>query len=272
MTDKNECIVLIPVYKRLEFNDRETLFRLLEMTSNIDKVFILPENFMMDDSFNGFEEVSVERFENAFFADIIGYNRLMLDVNFYRRFSSYKYMLIHQLDVFLFKSELLYWCRKNYDYIGAPWLRAHKIKMAKFFLPIINRCPWVCTKRLKNRLEHYNNVGNGGLSLRRIETFVKILESPNSSPTLNNYLKKQTSKNSSFNEDMFWSLEGPRLYQGFQKPYWQEAIHFSIENNPSFAYAWMNNQLPSGCHKPLSHQPEFWKDHISFVNPEVKER
>lgn len=272
MIDKKECIVLIPIYKRLEFNDREALYRLLEMTSSIDKVFISPENFTMDDSFHGFEEVSVERFDDSFFADIIGYNRLMLDVNFYRRFRNYKYMLIHQLDVFLFKPELPYWCYKNYDYIGAPWLRPHKIKIAKFLLSIIHVCPWICTERMRKRLEHYNNVGNGGLSLRRIETFIKILESSTTTRILNNYLRKQALKDSSYNEDVFWSLEGPRLYQGFHKPDWQEAIYFAIENKPSFAYNRMNNQLPFGCHKPVKHEPDFWKDHISFVRPEVKER
>ena len=52
---QKECIVLIPIYKRLNLTI-EALYRLLEMTSSIDKVFISPENFTMDDSFHGLKK------------------------------------------------------------------------------------------------------------------------------------------------------------------------------------------------------------------------
>ena len=48
---------------------------------------------------------------------------LMLSPFFYESFLDFKYVLIHQLDVFIFKDELNYWCNQNYDYIGAPWFK-----------------------------------------------------------------------------------------------------------------------------------------------------
>ena len=138
MPDKKECIVLIPVYKPLEVNDKIVIKQAVDMTPGIDKAFIMPQTFVIDKSFADFSNISVERLDDSFFANIREYNRLMLDVNFYRRFSEYKYMLIHQLDAFLFKPDLHYWCNKNYDYIGAPWLRPHKIKKAKFYLSVLN--------------------------------------------------------------------------------------------------------------------------------------
>lgn len=267
MLDKKECIVLIPVYESLGVDDRITIKQAIDMTPGIDKAFIMPRSFIMDESFNDFENFRVERFHDDFFADIIGYNRLMLDADFYRCFSGYSYMLIHQLDVFLFKPDLQYWCSKNYDYIGAPWLRPHKIKKAKFYLSVANKCPWMFSARLRKRIEHYNNVGNGGLSLRKIESFVKILESAGTFDILNSYLKKQASRDSSYNEDVFWSLEGPRLHENFSKPGWREAIYFSVENYPSYAWGLMNKQLPFGCHKPRVHEPGFWKEFIPFINP-----
>lgn len=44
----------------------------------------------------------------------------MLEADFYRRFGKYKYMLIYQLDAFVFSDKLLDFCEMGYDYIGAP--------------------------------------------------------------------------------------------------------------------------------------------------------
>ena len=46
---------------------------------------------------------------------------MLLTADFYRRFTDYEYILIHQLDVFLFEDKLLEFCDMGYDYIGAPY-------------------------------------------------------------------------------------------------------------------------------------------------------
>lgn len=182
-----DCIIIIPVYKSLQVNDRIAIKQAIKMTPGVEKTFIMPDNLPIDESFTEFSSFSVKRFENHYFTSKMSYNMLMLSLNFYKRFSDYKYMLIHHTDVFLFKPELQYWCYKNYDYIGAPWLRPHKIKKAKIYSQLINSLPLIFSHRLKNRVKHYNNVGNGGLSLRKINTFIKILESAKTQPILNFY-------------------------------------------------------------------------------------
>lgn len=271
MSNKKDCIVVIPVYKTLEVNDRIAISQAIDMTPGTDKVFIMPETFIIDGSFADFADVSVERFDNRFFASTSGYNRLMLDVDFYKRFSDYKYMLIHHTDAFLFKPDLRYWCNKNYDYIGAPWFRPYKIKIRreKLYSFLLAVCPWIYSPHKRRTVRYYNKVGNGGLSLRRIDTFIKILESVKAQRILRTYLEKQVS-DPLYNEDVFWSFEGQRLYKKFRKPSWQEAIYFSLEAYPSFAYNLMDKQLPFGCHAPLVHGTEFWKDHIPFIKLERK--
>ncbi|MDD3511336.1 MAG: DUF5672 family protein, partial [Fermentimonas sp.] len=130
MFNVKDCVIIIPVYKSLEVNDRIAIKQAINMTPGVDKTFIMPDNLPIDESFSEFSNFSVERFENHYFTGKMSYNRLMLSINFYKRFIDYKYMLIHQTDVFLFKPDLQYWCNKNYDYIGAPWLRPHKINKA----------------------------------------------------------------------------------------------------------------------------------------------
>ena len=71
-------------------------------------------------------------FNDTYFESIYGYNQLMLNVEFYEAFSK-KYILIYQTDAFIFKDDLNYWCEKDYDYIGAPWIRS------KEKLPLIKK-------------------------------------------------------------------------------------------------------------------------------------
>ena len=123
----NKAVVLIPIYKtNLNNNENRSLeqcFRILSPKHKI--IFFASEN--LQTSF--YEEFclknnitfEVERFEDKYFEDVRGYNALMKNENFYKRFLNYDYMLIYQLDAYVFKDELLYWCDKGYDYIGAPW-------------------------------------------------------------------------------------------------------------------------------------------------------
>jgi hypothetical protein len=261
MSDSKECIVLFPVYKSLKMSEVLAIEQAVKMTPGVDKAFIVPRDFLIDESFANFAELPFERFHDSFFDGIVGYNHLMLTVDFYERFRDYKYMLIHQTDAFLFRPDLQYWCNKNYDYIGAPWLTPRKIKKEKLYASILALCPWIYSSRKRRLVKHYNNVGNGGLSLRKIDTFIKVLESAKIPAILKNYFEKMTS-DTLYNEDIFWSLEGPRLYKKFKKPDWWEAMHFAVELQPSFAYSLMNRELPFGCHASLVHEPEFWKNHI----------
>ena len=63
------------------------------------------------------------------FVDRVAYNRLMMSEQFYRAFEGYEYILIYQLDCLVFSNALEEWCRKGYDYIGAPWFeRWHQFR------------------------------------------------------------------------------------------------------------------------------------------------
>jgi hypothetical protein len=63
-------------------------------------------------------------------------------------------MLIYQLDAWVFKDDLMKWCNKGYDYIGAPWFE-------DFGSYEKGKKLW--------------RVGNGGFSLRKIKYFCKVL-------------------------------------------------------------------------------------------------
>lgn len=205
-----------------------------------------------------------ENFAAQFFESISGYNQMMLDKHFYQRFAKYQYMLIYQLDAWVFRDELDEWCDKGYDYIGAPWIE----------------------KNASGQPIGLEGIGNGGFSLRRTQHFIDVL-SHNGPVKQSKQLKLDNSiKNSLYRlayslgyqntisyykkdetlfEDIFLSifLADTKLRAKMPDP--ETACHFAFEQAPSFLYS-ITKQLPFGCHAWHKYEYEsFWKEHIPYL-------
>lgn len=99
-------------------------------------IFVAPDSLHAD-YFTS--EDQIERFDDAYFKSPKTYNKLLINPLFYERFVAYEFMLIHQLDAYVFKDELEKWCNKGYDYIGAPKLKLKFLKEKNpFVMPILN--------------------------------------------------------------------------------------------------------------------------------------
>ncbi|TKC05632.1 hypothetical protein FA048_18135 [Pedobacter polaris] len=252
------CIVIFPLYQAPTELELAFLENGIEKTRGNKQVIVAPEGLVINQSFGLLEKLEVKRFAKHYFEGISGYNQLLLSKGFYSAFKHFEYMLIHQADVYLFKDELHYWCEKDYDYIGSPWFRPEKLNRNAIF----NLFQQLKLSFKKNKIyaDRYNKVGNGGLSLRKISSALNVLEKVN--PTL---LKKYTTlQGDAFNEDVFWSLETPRILD-FKIPQWEEAMKFGIEFHPEIAYKYLGEILPFGCHAPLKHHPGFWKKFIPII-------
>lgn len=253
------CVVVFPIYKRPNPLELSFLENGIQLTKGFKQVLVAPEGLQIDATFGSLEQLEVKRFSKHYFEGIQGYNQLLLSRGFYSAFSLFDYILIHQADVFLFKDELSIWCEKNYDYIGAPWFRPDKLNRG-FLFNLLNRLK-LAFKKNKVYANRHNKVGNGGLSLRKVSTALKILDTVK--PSL---LKKYTQTvGPDFNEDIFWSLEALNVLPEYSIPEMMEALQFAIEFEPSKAYSILNHNLPFGCHAPLKHEPEFWKKFISIL-------
>jgi hypothetical protein len=114
------------VYKQFPTTAEQASFlQLLAVLGGHDLYLVVPESLATEyygGLFGHGPRVAVERFADRYFRNIEGYNALMLSPDFYGRFSNYDYVLIYQLDAWVFKDELQYWCGQGYDYIGAPWM------------------------------------------------------------------------------------------------------------------------------------------------------
>lgn len=214
------------------------------------------------------EGAKVAPFSGRFFGSVEANRRLMLSPEFYGRFSGYDYILLYHLDALVFSDELAYWCAQGWDYIGPPWLRDPNQPEAGF-----------------------TGVGNGGFSLRRISSFLRVLESqvPTTSAAQHwakhyagrplaervlhspkRWLKNLSIFNSvaheaahvRYNEDYFWALRASHYYPAFRIAPPEVAVHFAWEMAPSYCRAQSGRQLPFGCHAWTRYERAFWEPHL----------
>jgi uncharacterized protein DUF5672 len=210
---------------------RQSLHHLRTYLGSYDTFAVLPHG--LSDPLAG---LPVKRFAVRFFRSTRSYSRLLLSDAFYGAFSGYEYVLVHQLDCLVFSDELSAWCERGYDYVGAPW-----------------------TRRTPSGEPFFTDVGNGGLSLRRVESCRRVLARRSASPFRR---ARERLKNPWPFEDKFWSLEAPRLDTSFRIPSPEVAVSFSFETEPRFCFEANGRRLPFGCHRWMTHDPEFWRPYL----------
>jgi Protein of unknown function (DUF5672) len=236
--------VVIPIYKtQLSPAERSSLNRCLEVLINHPITIICPDNLAFDHLFFKNVQVKFEFFEKIHFSSVETYSRLMLSPEFYWRFLKYKYILIYQLDAFVFKDDLLDWCNQGYDYIGAPWLEEDYVQYWSQNFTFLRRV----LKKLN--IPFKSRVGNGGFSLRNVKKSLLILL----------LFSKQVAK-WEYYEDIFWAYFVTSYFPFFKVADPLTAIRFSFETYPEKCYELNNKNLPFGCHAWEKYNINFWRN------------
>lgn len=260
--------VVVPYYNRVLSPDEEISFRHLRHFLGEYPIYLIaPQGLKID-----CPDFRIKRFDDKFFRDVFSFSKFMLSRQFYEPFIEYKYMLIYQLDGLVFSDQLRPWCEMDFDYIGAPWLK------------------------FKDRPNQgFSRVGNGGFSLRKIENFLKVIDSRRylrerqpywkdlffaplyDIQNLNmprrflkrlrvfrevrkgvgSYLSRYT-----LNEDRFWSDRARLFYPDFKIAPVEVALRFSFEAAPRYCFERNNYRLPFGCHGWTKWDRNFWEDHL----------
>ena len=153
-------IIIIPVYNT---NPKKTELASLQQFSKVynwkyDVRIICPDDFSDEEVvdyitlLNAPENVYVQykRYDSKYFKSTESYSQLLKSNSFYNDYTDYDYMLILQTDVWTLSLDNIDdWINKGFDYIGAPILT--------------NKQHWPSSPCC----------GNGGLSLRKISSFIK---------------------------------------------------------------------------------------------------
>jgi hypothetical protein len=272
MKNYNLCVVIIPIH-----NSNPTDFELISFKQCFDVLknraikVIIPRDLNLEVYRKIVPNFEIVEINPLWQSSLVMYNKLKLSNFFYDLFEEFDYLLTYELDAFVFKDDLDFWCAKNYDYIGAPWFLGYD-------------------KPLSNEMI---GVGNSGFSLRKISTMKnaihKIYFKENKYLKLSikrkirnklrmplDYFNIWRRKNSTiqdslpFNEDWFISYVIPKYIIDFKIAPIEEAVKFSFEVKPSYLFEMNNQNLPMGCHAWLKYEFEFWKPHIVESQNKIK--
>jgi len=257
--------IVVPAYKILKDLTRYEI-KLLEQINSIFKnrrlFFIVPKCLELD--YKSYENFTTIAFADNYFHDKHTYSSLLTSKDFYSRFDEFEYMQIIQTDCWVFDDRLDEFVSKGLDYIGAPWM----------------------VNGFEGRPEtELWKVGNGGFSLRKVQTFLSTIDQIHNSEkgkrtvfknsgsgilkiiknfgfrnNLRHYIKKAPG------EDIFWAHYIPKVFSKdeFKIADPVTAAHYSFEVLPQFLFDDVTKgQLPMGCHNWMNNDPDFWAEHIS---------
>ena len=249
------CIV-IPIYKEeLNCVEKLSLKRLVKIIEgkNYPVYLVKPESLDCTNYHNIIDKrIKVEEiyFDDKYFESIQSYSQLCLSYKFYDKFSRYEYMYIYQLDCYLFEDHLKEWCDKGYDYIGAPILSLD--------------AGWDVYDKKKNIWEP--KVGNGGFSLRKIQTF-KDITYPNGE--FRTYYKITDELiNKVIYEDKYFCNDIIDFYE-INIPNWQEACRFSFDMNADLYKEIMKEDFLPMCAHAWDRNIRHWMSRIEDITAEI---
>jgi hypothetical protein len=260
--------IVVPLSTRpsLDADEEISLRHLLHYLGKYDKFMIAPRNLQVD--YPGFQ---VQRFDDCYFGSAIAHARLQFSPKFYEAFCDYKYILIYHLDALVFSDQLIDWCSRDFDFIGAPWF------------PCADT-PWVEEPR----------VGNSGFALLKVRSFLRVLYSRRravepqeawneiqpSWPPLKRLrgVMRAFRRHSFFRNhvryhmkewlsrgwagDIFWAWEARRYYPEFRIASAEEALPFAFEADPRACHRRNDCTLPFGCHAWGKYDRAFWEPYL----------
>lgn len=260
--------VVVPVYREALSPDEEYAVRHLRRhLGHYDCYQTSPQSLGLR-----IAGLKIKKYDDQWFTGVESYSKLLLSKWFYEDFADYDYILIYQLDCLVFRDELQWWCEQGYDYIGAPLFKVRGEPDSGF-----------------------SGASNGGFSLRKVRSFLKVLNSKRYLEEKVSFLadvfhkpfvevrplpraqglKKRVqvarelrqgvekyAVTYSLNEDHFWSGRATYFHPGFRMAPAEVALGFAFEDAPRYCFERNGRKLPFGCHAWAKHDRAFWESFL----------
>lgn len=224
---QDELAIVIPIYKNdLNPNEIISLKQVCMKLGNFQIFFLAPQGLVLG---SAPKTIRYVYFPEENFNSVETYSRLMMNEDLYLRFTNYKYILIYQLDSFVFGNNVKYFLDMGYDYIGAPTLEG-------MYKPYRN--------------EKVLFTQNGGFSLRNVKAFIKWIKDNKKEIEL---MCKYDAEDS-----IIYALRN----KGLKLAPIDIALQFSFDSNVKECFRRTNGKLPLGCHAWERYAYEIWKPYI----------
>jgi len=264
-------VVVIPVHKpEPTVNELASLRQCYKILGKHPIRIIAPAGLDMSRYREVAPQCEVMFIDPVWLSSIQQYNKLKISKYFYNQFKDYEYLLTYELDAWVFRDELLYWCDKEYDFIGAPWFEGYTDIKSENVVPGANSGFSLrkvrSTRNIVSRIERLKKIRNFWYKSKfqgivRFERLIKLkLSLFKIKDTANpNYLLHG---HWSHNEDYLLSSLAPSVFNDYQTAPFVDAMRFSFEGRPSLLFEQNRNKLPFGCHAWEKYEPEFWQSYI----------
>ncbi len=268
-SNKKLVAIVVPMSNRVELTQEEEISKrhLIHHLNNYDKYLLVPDN--LEISFPGFQNINLSP---KYFGNIDAHNSLLLSEIYYESFSEYEFLLVYHLDSLVFSDQLIEWCERGFDFIGAPWIK-HK------------------DARYSGNKAFEGKVGNGGFCLKRVESFLKVFSSSELSVDPEKYWQNYCSSRSKlvqilnyprkimkqfgfrnnskwerinyrYSEEHFITNRAEHYYSDFKIADVKTALKFSFECVPRYCFEQNNYHLPFGCHAWHKYDRSFWEPYL----------
>lgn len=264
---KRPCRIVIPVYRRFSEAEIAVMRHNLALLKRYPAVLVgghgqraLLSGVREMLCGEGSSEMSIETFEDCYFASIPGYNHLLTSRAFFERFSDSSYILICQHDALILDSNLEPWLDGRYAFVGAPMLEGfHEPKRPLKFLGTLNG--GLSLRNVRAALDALD-----GIVIVRGARWVRAAEKAGLIGGFNFLsslfgFRRLLVQRGGLNEDMFWTGQVARLVPEFRLPAPRTALRFAFETCPSEMLDLSEGRLPLGCHAFARYEPDFWRLH-----------
>ena len=166
----NSLIIITPIWKdTLNIDELNNIKISLSFNREFQHLFFYGKQLDLSFYKKNFPNSKFHFFEDYQFDTIESYNHLLQSDSFYFTFKSYEYLLILQTDALLVKN-IAPLLSLTYDYIGAPWFEGYKVPSFLF------QFKYISYFLKKIGFYKFCRVGNGGLSIRKVDIFHNICQ------------------------------------------------------------------------------------------------
>lgn len=169
-------LIATPIWREHPSDDEVAFLRRTSRSNAaVHRWFCAPASLDVGFYEQRFPDWRIRRFPNEVFSSVAAYSKWLTAPDFYREITEFEFVTICQLDAVLLR-DVTDVDMSGIDYLGSPWVPPLKVLTPgkRIYVASEQGTPqgmWL-TKRFGRSLR----VGNGGLSIRRVEAHVRAAE------------------------------------------------------------------------------------------------
>lgn len=200
---KELVTVIVPILEpQINPTEEKLLHHALQILADYPIVFVAGEGADLSVVREHAEHIDVVHFPKHFFESRQHLGQLLLMADFYDHFNWCDFLLIHELNSWVVKDELHYWCKQGYDYLKA-----------KPSLPDPGILKRISGLSGEEKQLYGAGYANNGLYLCRIERMTAALKGKRG--VAHQYRHNANLPNA---DSVFWDLEANRFLPHLRKP------------------------------------------------------